>query len=93
VIALERKTWHAQSSGGRVPGWIGALTLLPVMSEAHGTARPGSRERGRWPCGGWWRTSQWASKVARGRLPRSARLSPWPRAPRSVSSRTSSSAS
>jgi len=46
VIALERKTWHAQSSGGRVPGWIGALTLLPVMSEAHGTARPGSRERG-----------------------------------------------
>src|SRR5438477_335882 len=25
----------------------GALTLLPVMSEAHGTARPGSREWGR----------------------------------------------
>src|SRR5439155_21708731 len=54
VIALERKTWHGQGSGGRVPG--GALTLLPVMSEAHGTARPGSRERGRGACGGGWRT-------------------------------------
>ena len=42
LVALERKTWHVPAltdtyREGRI-SWLGALTLLPVMSEAHGEA-------------------------------------------------------